>query len=100
MQARFAERIAERSRSDWVSSFAGIDACVTPVLGLREVFEHPQVVQRNTFVDRFGMKQPAPAPRFSRTAAAIRRRPPLPGEHTEEILAELAQRPLTRKGAH
>lgn len=92
LQARFAGRIAERSRSDWVSTFAGIDACVTPVLGLREVFEHPQVVQRHTFVERFGVKQPAPAPRFSRTSAAIRRRPPRPGEHTEEILAELAQR--------
>ena len=91
LQALFAGRIAERSRSEWVATFVDIDACVTPVLALREVFEHPQVAQRHTFVEHFGMKQPAPAPRFSRTSAAIRRRPPRPGEHTEEILAELAQ---------
>ena len=94
LKSHFALRIAERTRSDWVAAFAGIDACVSPVLGLREVFEHPQVVQRHLFVDHFNIRQPAPAPRFSRTPAVIRRPPPRPGEHKDEILAELAQRPM------
>ena len=35
-----------------------------------------------------GLVQPAPAPRFSRTPAALSHRPPLPGEHTAEALAD------------
>jgi alpha-methylacyl-CoA racemase len=43
---------------------------------------------RGTFVEDGGVVQPAPAPRFSRTPAAIRRPPPWPGEHTAEALAD------------
>jgi alpha-methylacyl-CoA racemase len=35
-----------------------------------------------------GILQPAPGPRFSRTPGAIRRPPPLPGQHTDEALAD------------
>ena len=34
------------------------------------------------------MLQPAPAPRFSRTAARLDKPPPRPGEHTREALAD------------
>ena len=36
-----------------------------------------------------GIVQPAPAPRFSRTTVALERPAPAPGDHTDEILAEL-----------
>jgi alpha-methylacyl-CoA racemase len=91
LRAEFTARIVERDREEWVRLFEGVDACVSPVLGLQEVFEHPHVTSRNTFVEEFGMRQPAPAPRFSRTPAAIHGTPPRPGAHTEEILAELAR---------
>jgi len=34
------------------------------------------------------LKQPAPAPRFSRTPANLRTPPPLRAEHSQEVLAE------------
>jgi alpha-methylacyl-CoA racemase len=36
-----------------------------------------------------GVIQPAPAPRFSRTQASVPKPFALPGEHGEEVLAEL-----------
>lgn len=66
---RFAEVFAGRTRDEWVSIFAGTDACVTPVLRFDEVPSHPHHAARNSFVDRDGVVSPAPAPRFSRTVA-------------------------------
>jgi alpha-methylacyl-CoA racemase len=37
-------------------------------------------------VDVAGVKQPAPAPRFSRTGVEISRPPAHPGQHTREVL--------------
>ena len=43
---------------------------------------------KDVFVNAFGVTQPAPSPRFSRTPGDIRRAPPAPGAHTEEVLKE------------
>jgi len=40
-----------------------------------------------------GVTQPAPAPRLSGTPGAIRRPPPHPGEHTDEVLTGLGYPP-------
>ena len=48
----------------------------------------PTTSARKTFVERDGIVQPAPAPRFSRTAAEIQRPPAHAGQHTDEVLAE------------
>ena len=45
----------------------GTDACVAPVLNLEEAYEHPHIKARKTFIEVDGVRQPAPAPRFSRT---------------------------------
>jgi alpha-methylacyl-CoA racemase len=66
-----------------------VEACVTPVLELEEALHHPQLSTRGTYVDRNGIAEPGVAPRFSRTPGAIGRPAPAPGEHTDEILAEL-----------
>ena len=39
-------------------------------------------------MERDGVLQPAPAPRFSRTGADIAGPPPSPGEHTDTALAD------------
>jgi alpha-methylacyl-CoA racemase len=65
------------------------DACVAPVLDWREAPDHPHLAARQVFVENAGVVQPAPAPRFSATPAAIRRPPPRAGEHTDEVLGEL-----------
>jgi alpha-methylacyl-CoA racemase len=46
-------------------------------------------VARGTFTESYGVTQPSPAPRFSRTPGAIAGSPPVPGQHTDEILTEL-----------
>ena len=67
--------------------FDGTDACVAPVLPMSEAFDHPHLVARGTFVERDGMTEPAPAPRFSRTAPTLSTPPPSrPGVHTTEAL--------------
>jgi len=89
LKERFASTFRTRTRDEWAERFAPTDACVSPVLSLTEAPDHPHLAERRTFVDRDGITQPAPAPRFSRTPASLDRRPPRPGEHTDEVLGEL-----------
>ncbi|HET6952606.1 MAG TPA: CaiB/BaiF CoA-transferase family protein [Acidimicrobiales bacterium] len=87
MRRRLAERFAARARDEWVALFAGRDACVAPVLTTGETAADPHLAARGTVVEVAGVPQPAPAPRFSATPAALGLPPPGPGEHTDEILS-------------
>jgi alpha-methylacyl-CoA racemase len=89
MRNRFAEAFAARSRDEWVAHFAGRDACVAPVLTTEETLADPHLSARGTVVDVGGVLQPAPAPRFGATPAELDQPPPAPGEHTDEVLADL-----------
>jgi alpha-methylacyl-CoA racemase len=80
-------RFKERTQAEWAEVFDGTDACVAPVVPLSDAPRHPHLAARGTFVERDGVAQPAPAPRFSRTAAAIGGPPAQPGEHTRTALA-------------
>lgn len=60
-------KFREKTRDEWTEIFADVDACVTPVLTPWEAPEHPHHVARRSFIDVDGVRQPAPAPRFSRT---------------------------------
>jgi len=66
-KARLAGIIRSRTRDEWCSVFDGTDACVAPVLDPIEAPRHPHHQARGTFIDRNGVFEPAPAPRFSRT---------------------------------
>ncbi len=79
-------RFKERTQAEWAEVFDGTDACVAPVVRLADAPQHPHLAARGTFVERDGVTQPAPAPRFSRTAATLSTPPALPGEHTREVL--------------
>jgi len=83
----FAARFKERTQAEWVEVFEGTDACVAAVIPLTAAVEHPHNVARGTFVDRDGIVQPAPAPRFSRTAASLTTGPTKAGADTREALA-------------
>lgn len=74
--AIFAAEFARKTREEWEQVFAGSDACVSPVLDMEEAPRHAAAKARHTFVDRDGVTEPAPAPRFSRTPASIRNSPP------------------------
>jgi alpha-methylacyl-CoA racemase len=88
-KARIADVIATRDRDEWAEVFAGTDACVAPVLSLTEAPDHPHNLARQTFVEVDGVRQPAPAPRFSRTPGSVQRPAPTHGADTDAVLSEL-----------
>jgi alpha-methylacyl-CoA racemase len=82
LKKRFAEVFLTRTRDEWMAVFDGVDACVAPVLDIDEAITDPHMRSRGTFVDVHGVVQPAPAPKFSATPAAIGAPPAVPGENT------------------
>lgn len=87
MKERLAAIFKSKSRAEWESIFEGTDACVSPVRSFAEVGDDPHMVARDAFVEVAGVKQPAPAPRFSRTPGAVQRPPQAPGANTDDALA-------------
>ena len=84
---RLAAIFKTRTRDEWRDLMEGTDVCFAPVLSIPEAIEHPHNVDRGTFVEVAGIRQPGPAPRFSRTAPEISSPPPHAGQHTDEVLA-------------
>jgi alpha-methylacyl-CoA racemase len=85
------QELSSRTRDEWLAVFDGSDACVAPVLSLGAAagLEHPQLAAREVFVDLHGVRQPAPAPRFSGTPAGLPDLPPpYQGEHTRQALTD------------
>lgn len=70
MARDFAAAFATRTRDEWADRFADTDACVSPVLSIAEASAHPHNRARATFIERDGVEQAAPAPRFSVTPSA------------------------------
>jgi crotonobetainyl-CoA:carnitine CoA-transferase CaiB-like acyl-CoA transferase len=89
-----ADRIATRTRAEWLSALEAAEVPCGPINDVLEAFGSPQAQVRGVRVQvhhrRLGdIDQVAPAMRLSATATTIRRPPPLLGEHTREILEEL-----------
>lgn len=85
--------IRTRTKSEWTESLEGTDACFAPVLSVDEATGHPHMKARQVFVESNGVLQPAPAPRFSRSKPALTNPPPVPGQHSREVLLELGLAP-------
>jgi alpha-methylacyl-CoA racemase len=83
-----ASAFRRRTRDEWGELLRDVDACATPVLTLGEAAQHEHARARNAYVDIDGIRQPGPAPRFSRTAAEARC---APSEPREAALATLRQ---------
>ena len=89
-----AERMKKRTRSDWLSALEAAKVPCGPINDLDDVFADPQVRAR-------GMSVRVPHPhtdtlqlvaspmKLSATPVQLRRAPPLLGQHTDEVLAEL-----------
>jgi alpha-methylacyl-CoA racemase len=88
LKEQLAELFRTKTRDEWCELLEGTDVCFAPVLSLGEAPHHPHNVERGTFVERDGVVQPAPAPRFSRTSPQIQRPPAHAGQHTDEVLAD------------
>ncbi|MEU8484080.1 CaiB/BaiF CoA-transferase family protein [Streptomyces sp. NPDC048641] len=92
-----AARFKTRTREEWTAVFEGSDACVAPVLSLREAPGHPHLAARGTFTDHGGITQPAPAPRFSDTPTAVRSGPAQPGADTAAVARDWDVPSLTKE---
>lgn len=79
---------ATRTRAEWVSLLEGTDACVAPVLDFDEAPDHPHNTARQAYVTIDGIRQAAPAPRFSRTPP---KQPEPPGASGSELTALLQE---------
>ncbi len=88
MREAIARIMKTRTRDDWCTLLEGTDACFAPVLSLTEAPLHPHAASRNAFITLDGVVQPAPAPRFGRSAPDTPRPAPLVGQHTDEVLTE------------
>jgi alpha-methylacyl-CoA racemase len=94
LRERFTATFAERTRDEWTKVFADVDACVTPVLTWSEAADHAHLTARDTLVDIDGVRQAAPAPRFSRTPPSVPTGPAVPGGDTEAVLADWGVDPV------
>lgn len=86
--------LASQDVAVWVERLNHAGVPCGPVLDLEQVFRDPQVLARDMLVQlshpEVGTFQTTGLPvKLSRNPGRIERRPPLHGEHTEEILREL-----------
>jgi alpha-methylacyl-CoA racemase len=63
----FSGVFASHTAAHWSETFDGTDACVTPVLSMREVMDHPHNRSRGALIDQNGHIRPRPAPRFNQS---------------------------------
>lgn len=88
LRERIAGAFRSRPRAEWLQTFRGMDACVTPVLGLREAAEDEHVAARGSVELVGGVPHSRPTPHFSRTALVPYDPAPEVGKHSQEVLAE------------
>ena len=88
LKRKLAEVFKTKTQSQWNEIMEGTDVCYAPVLRMSEAAQHPHNVARNTFIEVAGVTQPAPAPRYSRTATDLPTAPAHAGQHTRAVLGD------------
>ncbi len=88
------EMIASKTTAEWCALYEQHDVPHALIVPLDDVHTHPQVQAnaslRETQHPTAGpLREALPAPRFSATPASPQGPAPMPGEHTDSILAEL-----------
>lgn len=86
-----ANKFKEKTREEWSNIFDSKDACVTPVLELDEVDQHPHNASRNSFMRKDNVVVPIPAPKLSATPGVSSLNKPIAvcGQNTREILESI-----------
>jgi alpha-methylacyl-CoA racemase len=72
LREKLGKVFKSKTREDWCRIMEGTDICFAPILSMAEAPKHPHNAARGVFIERHGVTQPAPAPRFSRTPSAAR----------------------------
>ena len=88
LKAKVAAAIKTKTRDEWDALMLATDVCYAPVLTLDEAPKHAHNVARETFLTIDGVVQPAPAPRFSRTASKVRGPAPQIGADNDSALSD------------
>ncbi len=89
LKERFTALFKTKTRDEWCRIMEGTDLCFAPVLGIGEAPQHPHNQARQAYVNVDGAWQPAPAPRFARTPAAMQGAAPERGAHTDDVLRQV-----------
>ena len=84
----------EKSLAEWVNKFDHSDACVGPVLDPISSMKDPHLSHRETWVEKDGLIQAAPSPRFGKESNQEIGKVPERGEHMQEILSEISNEKL------
>jgi crotonobetainyl-CoA:carnitine CoA-transferase CaiB-like acyl-CoA transferase len=89
-----AERLCTRRRADWLAALDAATVPCGPINNLAEVFADPQVQAREMTVNvahphDANLKLVASPMKLSATPVQTRLPPPLLGQHTDEVLADL-----------
>jgi len=89
-----AERLAAHSTGEWLRAFAEADVPCGAVTDVLAAFHSPEAAARSMLVEvehpALGVLRQAGIPiEFGATPGSVRTAPPLLGEHTNEVLAEL-----------
>ncbi len=88
LKGLLVDAIKQKTQAGRCELLEGTDSCFAPVLDFMEANEHPHNVARNTYVDVAGVRQPAPAPRFSRSVCDEPAPPRAVGTDSESVLRE------------
>jgi len=88
-----ASLFQERESAHWLQVIKEADCPGGPVHSYETLFDDPEVVANDSFTTyehplAGTVRTPAPGWRYSETPARMWRRPPLLGEHTDEVLRE------------
>ena len=94
--ATLQEALLTRTTAEWIAALTAAGMPCGPINDYRQTFEDPQVLARDLVVETdhptLGRMRALGSPiKMTATPPNVRRRAPLLGEHTEEILRELAR---------
>ncbi len=89
------ERFREKPRDEWIKILEALGVPIAPVYTIDEIFADEQVRYRGLLIEmdhpELGkVKQIAPAIKMSSTPCVVESPPPLLGQHTDEVLRDIA----------
>jgi crotonobetainyl-CoA:carnitine CoA-transferase CaiB-like acyl-CoA transferase len=92
--AHFRERFRTKTRDEWFEVLKQTDICAAPVYSLDEALADPHNVDRNMVIEVEApggqrIKQVGIGTKLSETPGSVRTTAPLPGQHTDDVLASL-----------
>lgn len=89
LKIKLAAVIKTKTRDAWCEIMEGTDVCFAPILSMNEAPHHPHNIARESYLHTDGVIQPAPAPKFSRSAPSVPASPAPAGSNTQGVLQEL-----------